>query len=134
IIVVSNHMARRIVDAGVPSANVRVVHNASIVKQQGDIPASSTESAPVIGVIGRLSREKGVDLALRVHSVVVESVKDARLLIVGEGPERAELERYAEMLGIAPSVCWLGYNEDLTELYRRLTVLLIPSRSEGLPN
>jgi glycosyltransferase involved in cell wall biosynthesis len=31
-------------------------------------------------------------------------------------------------------VCWLGYRDDLAEVYRQLAVLLIPSRSEGLPN
>src|SRR5262249_42926700 len=67
-------------------------------------------------------------------SLVLQRLHKAQLLIAGEGPECARLQRYSEQLGIASSVCWLGYREALAELYPRLSVLLIPSRSEGLPN
>lgn len=134
IVVVSHAMARAVVGQGIPSAKVQVVHNACLIGPEGNAPAWSPEAPPVIGVIGRLSPEKGVDLALRVHHIVARRLPDARLFVIGEGPARASLERQAEQLGIGPSVCWLGYRDDLAEVYRQLAVLLIPSRSEGLPN
>ena len=134
VVVVSHDMARKVVGQGIPSSKAQVVHNACLVDFDGDAPAWSDDAPPVVGVVGRLSPEKGVDLALRVHHMVTRRLPNAQLLVAGEGPERVELERQAERLGIGPSVCWLGYQEKIAEVYRRLTVLLIPSRSEGLPN
>jgi glycosyltransferase involved in cell wall biosynthesis len=134
IVVVSHDMARMVVGHGIPSAKVQVVHNACLVAPDGNAPAWSAELPPLVGVIGRLSPEKGVDLALRVHCIVARRFPNAQLLVVGEGPERGELQNHAERLGVGPSVLWLGYQEELADVYRRLAVLLIPSRSEGLPN
>ena len=135
IVVVCRRMAAALCARGVPDSKVRVVHNACLVA-----PAESERAAPdadaprVIGVVGRLSPEKGVDVALRVQQVVVRRAPDARLWVVGEGPDRTRLHDQAEHLGIAPRVDWLGYREEMGALYRRMSVLLIPSRSEGLPN
>ncbi len=94
----------------------------------------SGAAASAIGVIGRLSPEKGVDRALEVLAMVARRRPDARLVIAGEGPEEETLRRQAQALGVAQSVSWLGYREDLGDVYRQLAVVLIPSRSEGLPN
>src|SRR5262249_49894014 len=134
VIVVSHDMARKVVERGISPTKVRVVHNACLLTCENDVPSWKAEAPPLIGVFGRLSPEKGIDLALRVHSLVLQRLHKAQLLIAGEGPECARLQRYSEQLGIASSVCWLGYREALAELYPRLSVLLIPSRSEGLPN
>jgi len=134
VVVVSHDMARAVASQGIPSSKIQVIHNACLVGPERGDHAWNAEASPVVGVIGRLSPEKGVDLALRVHSKVTQQLPSVRLLIVGEGPERVALEGHAERLGISHSVCWAGYREDITEVYRQLTLLLIPSRSEGLPN
>jgi len=135
VVVVSHEMAKRLASQGVPPSKIEVVHNACLVTPERDDQAWRAEARPmVIGVIGRLSPEKGVDLALDVHREVIRQFPTSQLLIVGEGPERMTLERHGERLGIGRSVSWLGYREDVSEIYRRLTLLLIPSRSEGLPN
>jgi glycosyltransferase involved in cell wall biosynthesis len=134
IVVVSHDMARRLVSQGVPSAKIQVIHNACLVGSEGDAHPWNADAPPVVGVIGRLSPEKGVDLALQIHSIVTRHLPTTRLLIVGEGPERVALERHADQLGIGRSVCWLGYQDEVAKVYRQLTLLLIPSRSEGLPN
>jgi glycosyltransferase involved in cell wall biosynthesis len=134
VVVVSREMARAAVAGGIPSAKVEVVHNACLVGHE-EAPRARTADAPLtVGVIARLSPEKGVDRALLVHGMVLREAKDAQLVIAGEGPEKVRLERSARELGISASVQWLGYREDVAEVYRRLAVLLIPSRSEGLPN
>jgi glycosyltransferase involved in cell wall biosynthesis len=134
VVVVSRAMAGKVAAQGIPFEKIRVVHNACLVDWRGEARARGARTLPVVGVIGRLSPEKGVDRALQVHRAVTQKVADARLLIAGEGPEGARLQRYAEELGVGGSVRWLGYRESLGEVYRQLTVLLIPSRSEGLPN
>jgi glycosyltransferase involved in cell wall biosynthesis len=87
----------------------------------------------MVGIVARLSPEKGVDIALRVHQAVVKARPGARLVILGEGPERKALGALAKQLGITDSVTWMGYQQDPSSLYRAMDVLLISSRSEGLP-
>jgi len=136
IVVVSHNMARRVMAWGVPRTKIRVVHNACLIEGSvhHHLPAWRPEASPLVAVIGRLSPEKGVDVALRVHHLVARNCPEAQLLIAGEGPETVKLQRSTERLGIGSSVQWLGYQEDLSNLYRQIAVLLIPSRSEGLPN
>ena len=130
-------MSRAMIDAvhakGVPRERIRVLHNACL-----DIPESPRALAdaaePVIAVIGRLSPEKGADIALAVLARVRRIVPRARLLVVGEGPERTTLGRQADQLGVADAVGWLGYRDDVRAIYREADVVLVPSRSEGLPN
>jgi glycosyltransferase involved in cell wall biosynthesis len=136
IVVVSADMARTTLKRGVPFARVCVVPNACLVDPEttGAPMAWSPEAAPRIGVIGRLSPEKGVDVALRAHAAVLARRPDAQLVIVGEGAERPRLERLAAELGIDHAVEWTGYRDDVEAVYRTLSILLLPSRSEGLPN
>lgn len=134
VVVVSHQMAGQVIAQGIPADKIEVVHNACLVEGESQVEVSGGAVPPVIGVIGRLSPEKGVDRALEVLSAVARRLGGARLLVAGEGPEEAELRRRAQELGIAASVSWLGYKEDLADVYRQLAVVLIPSRSEGLPN
>jgi glycosyltransferase involved in cell wall biosynthesis len=134
VVVVSHAMAARARLMGVPAAKLRVIHNACLVE-----PASTTTSRPdaavgVVGIVGRLSPEKGVDVGLQVHAAVRRRVHDVRLVIAGEGAERQRLEAQARRLGVDDSVTWLGYRDELDEVYQTMSVLLVPSRSEGLPN
>ena len=95
IVAVSEAMARRLVREGVDSARVRVVHNACLISSKG-LPDGEQAVAPApatVGVVARLSPEKGVDLALRAYAVVRGSCPDTKLIIAGEGPERARLNR-----------------------------------------
>ena len=57
---------------------------------------------------GRLNREKGMHHAVRALAIVHESLPDARLLVVGDGEERAALERLARKLGVTERVIFAG--------------------------
>lgn len=136
IVVVCQQMARALSAEGIPAERIRVIHNACLADsiEESDIAAWSDDAPPIVGVVGRLSPEKGVDVACRVHQLVVRRCQGARLWIIGEGPEEARLQKDAARLGVAPYIDWFGFRDDLAPLYRQMTVLLIPSRSEGLPN
>jgi glycosyltransferase involved in cell wall biosynthesis len=65
---------------------------------------------PVVAFVGRLFRKKGVDVLLRAMALVRRAVPGAHLRIVGDGPERAALERLAEELSLGPdAVSWHGF-------------------------
>ncbi len=90
----------------------------------------------LIGVVARLSHEKGVDLAIAALALLRSRDQDAALAIAGDGPEEAALRRQAEAAGLTDRVHFLGRVADVGSLYRTLDCVMIPSRdgAEGLPN
>ncbi len=87
----------------------------------------------VVGGIGRLSREKGFDVLLRAIAALAPGMPDLRCLILGEGRERGSLDTLTAEMGIRDRVFFAGYREHARRLLPLLSVLAIPSRSEGLP-
>ncbi len=81
-----------------------------------------------LGLIGRLVPEKGVRDAVRVLAAV-SARRRARLLVVGEGPERAPAERLAAELGVRNAVEFMPWQpvSVLAALYRSLHLVLVPS-------
>jgi glycosyltransferase involved in cell wall biosynthesis len=93
----------------------------------------SLTGQPVLIAVGRLIPEKAYDDMLRAFALVRERHPEAVLLIVGNGVLRAELERLAAELSLAPSVRFLGQRTDVIELLQIADVFLSSSLSEGRP-
>jgi len=87
--------------------------------------------APVVGYVGRLSREKGVARLIDAHEIVRGAFPEAVLLVVGEGELREELEEKAARVG---GVVFAGRREDLRAFYALFDVLALLSDYEGSPN
>lgn len=87
----------------------------------------------VIGIVGRLSSQKGHGILLDAMVTVLKKVPDAMLLVIGEGPERGVLESRAMELGISKHVRWLGKlpHLEVMKLYSIMNVLAMPSFYEG---
>ncbi|HZF67641.1 MAG TPA: glycosyltransferase, partial [Gemmatirosa sp.] len=81
--------------------------------------------------VGRLSRQKGLDVLLR---ALAQLPAGAALSVVGEGPDGPALRELAASLGVAARVRWLGAlpQRALAPLYARAAVVVVPSREEGL--
>lgn len=114
---------------------IEVVYN-GVDLQRLDAATSAaqndTESTQLI-TVGRLVDVKNQALLLRAFSRVTESIPDARLCIVGDGPRRDDLEARAETLGVREQVQFLG-EIPREEVYRRLAesdLFVMPSLSEG---
>src|SRR5260370_27620657 len=105
VVVVSHEMARRTAARGVPASKIRVIHNACLVNGSDgeDAGAGRPERPPVIGVVGRLSPENGVDSALRGVEYVLNRRREARMWVIGEGPEDTNLRSIAHRLGVHES-------------------------------
>jgi glycosyltransferase involved in cell wall biosynthesis len=86
----------------------------------------------LIGVVGRLQERKGQRFVLEALPRIRASVPDAQLLIVGDGPDRAELVRLADRLGVHGSVQFAGFLDNAVELLPALDVFVLASRREGL--
>ncbi|MEM4408494.1 MAG: glycosyltransferase [Candidatus Caldarchaeum sp.] len=93
-----------------------------------------TPNVILIGAVGRLSKEKGYDYLLHAVSILHGDMPNVRLLIAGEGVERAKLERLARELGLQHVVCFLGEIPNGAQLISGLSLLVLSSLSEGIPN
>lgn len=87
----------------------------------------------VIGFVGRLRQEKGLDVLIDALPHVLKFHPDTTLLIVGNGPDGAMLKRKAEDLELSGHIEWVGQKgpEEVFELYSVMDVLVVPSRFEG---
>ena len=98
-------------------------------------PTPLPTEAPRLLCLGRMHNQKGFDLALRAFASVVNSFPHARLILAGDGPERPALEQLTAQLGLRNVVDFLGWvlPEQVPALINTATVVLMPSRWEGLP-
>jgi glycosyltransferase involved in cell wall biosynthesis len=144
-IVVSQALKRRLVESwGVPEARVALIHNG--VETDRLVPTSDSddgrrlrqelglpEHARLLCAVGRLVWQKGFEHLLLALPGVLARVPEVGLAIVGEGPQRAELEARARRLGLAERVRFLGFRSDVPSLLRGCDVLAVPSLQEGFP-
>ena len=90
-------------------------------------------TAMVVGHVGRLCAQKNQLRLLDMFVEVQRRRPDARLLLVGEGELRAQIEQRAAALGIAERVILTGVREDVGALLCAMDVMMFPSTHEGLP-
>lgn len=108
----------------VPNAHIAA---AQLARRDARAELGCDERRIVVGWVGRLSAEKGADLLLKSAAQFPE---DWDVVVVGDGPERARLERMALRL---PRVRFVGSRVNAARLLRAFDLLVISSRSEGLP-
>jgi glycosyltransferase involved in cell wall biosynthesis len=108
---------------------VRVVYDGVDTERFGSQGLADTRSDRFTFVlVGRLDRRKGIDLALE----ALAQVPGVQLDIVGDGEERASLERLAHELGVAGRVAFRGYVADTRPWLARASAAVCSSRTEGL--
>ncbi|HEU4565823.1 MAG TPA: glycosyltransferase [Gemmatimonadaceae bacterium] len=137
VVAVSRPLVDRLGRAGVPRDRLHLVPNAfddrapRLGRAEARRALGVTGDAFLVGWVGRLSAEKGADVLLD----AVARLRDLPLTVavVGEGRERAELERRAESLGIAHRVRWAGLVPDAGRLFAGFDTFVLSSRSEGTP-
>lgn len=91
-------------------------------------------SAPVVAVVANLIAYKRHDRFLRAFARVARAVPDARAVLVGEGPQRPELEWLVADLGLGDRVRFVGAADDVRPYVRDARVVALASDHEGLPN
>jgi glycosyltransferase involved in cell wall biosynthesis len=87
-----------------------------------------------ITFIGRLDYLKGVDILLQAFSRLINAGIPARLDILGDGPERNNLEMMSQQLGINDAVAFHGAVHGVAPYLQQAAMLVLPSLSEGMPN
>ena len=99
------------------------------------LPGPLPFDAPRLLCLGRLAPEKGFELAVSAFAAIFRSFPRARLLIAGDGAERARLEQQAAQQGVRQHVDFLGWVKprDVWSLINACTAVLMPSQNESLP-
>jgi glycosyltransferase involved in cell wall biosynthesis len=91
------------------------------------------DAAWVVGTVARLARQKGVDILLAAMRELRRECPDARLVVVGDGPERQRLQRLAARLDLEHAVTWAGFRPDASRLQTAFDTLALASLYEGRP-
>jgi glycosyltransferase involved in cell wall biosynthesis len=97
------------------------------VRQQFQIP----ERVPVIGTIGQLAEQKGQTYLLQAIKQLIPQFPDLRVLIIGAGKLRSQLEQQSKALGLEHSVIFTGYRKDAIKLLSGFDLFVFPSLWEG---
>jgi glycosyltransferase involved in cell wall biosynthesis len=88
----------------------------------------------VVAYVGRLAEGKRVEDLIAAAALLRQDAPDLAFLVIGDGPQRAALERRVAALGLGDLVLFLGHRPDAAELMTRLDAFWLASASEGMSN
>jgi len=117
-----------------------ITNRSSVIHNGLQVPALLPEPLPTdpprLLCLGRLSVQKGFDVALTAFASIARRFPNARLFVAGDGPQRSALEYRAADLGLTNAVDFMGWvsPHEVLALINTATIVLMPSRWEGLPS
>lgn len=142
VAMVSPQVSKRFVDQGVvPSAKAAVVMNGIPLERYARSNATTRATARsalslpndafVVGAVGRLVHVKNHRLLLAAAAPMCRKHPHVKIVLVGDGEMRNELQQQAQALGIADSLMMLGERSDIPQVLPAFDIFAMPSRSEG---
>ncbi len=131
-LVISESTRDDLVARGIARERIDVVH-CGLDHDTFKLDGTPKESEPTILYVGRLRRYKGVDWVIRAMPRILERLKSARLVVLGDGPDRQRLAAELERSGAAHAVSFLGFVPGIEKARRMRAswVLVQPSPKEG---
>jgi len=138
IVAVSSGVADDIsLHTGVPRFRFHVIYNPVVsdelyvaAQEPLEHPWFKKDEPPVVLAVGRLDKQKDFPMLLRAFRLVRDS-RSARLVILGEGPDRSRIESTLRQLGLEDDVALPGFESNPYRFMRRATVLALSSAWEG---
>ncbi len=137
VVPVSEKLGRQLVAAGVEARRVRVIRNAwtpasqPLGREEARRVLGLSQDSFVIGWVGRFTPEKSVDTLLRAFALL--EIPEARLSLIGGGPEEPSLRSLAQDLSLLDKIHWQGVVPEARTLFAAFDVLALTSWSEGTP-
>jgi glycosyltransferase involved in cell wall biosynthesis len=123
---------------GAPRERVTVIPNGVDVERfataVADPDLGGGNGVPLVGSVGCLAARKDYGTLLEALALLAGKGTRFRAVLVGDGKERAALERRAGELGLASHVRFLGERPDVERVLPALDVFVLSSREEGIPN
>jgi len=143
ILAVSNDIRKTLVSAGIESSSIRVIPNAvptnidevsSLIHRQAIRQRFAfLEKDFVLGYVGRLSQEKGLLSLIEAVSLTRKAGCPAKLLIIGAGGQKDELEDAVRDEGLEDAVVFAGFQSDVDHFLPSMDAFVLPSLTEGTP-
>ncbi len=136
VVAVSAEVEQRLLTSGVRADRVRRIRNGidpAVFSDVANGRAGAHRTSLRVGLVGRLSREKGVDVFIEAAAEVLQTLPDIEFVVVGEGPDRPQLEEQIRKLRIESRLRLLGHQEAMLPVYAGLDLMVSASRQEGLP-
>ncbi len=132
-VAVSRGIEARCFEVGIPRERCFAVEGAvDLVRFSPEMSGAAIREefglgqAPVVGTVSRLAPKRGHELLLRAFRGVIQSVPEARLLLVGKGENRGRLEALVQDLGLSNSVVFAGYRDkDLPQALAAMEVFAV---------
>jgi glycosyltransferase involved in cell wall biosynthesis len=142
VICVSDDLLESCLTIGVPAKNCVLLENGIDLTEytrhktvaEAKFALGLPTAGLVVGAVGRLSAEKGFAILIRSIRALVSRGLDVRLVIVGAGNERAQLEQLVRELDLADRVRLAGWQPDVRGYFEAMDVFALSSLREGLPN
>ncbi len=132
-IAISRAIFNELTGWGIPPAKITVIYNGiDPVPFEAAARDRRPRLNPVVGTVARLAPQKGLTVFLRAASRLARTYPDLRFVIVGEGPQRLELETLTRRLDLQRRVSFLGFREDLPGQLSAIDLFVQPSLTEGL--
>ncbi len=133
---VSDAVAQQLSDHSIPAARIRTIANGVDVQtftQAQPLPELAHEGKKLIGMVARLDLQKGfADLLKAVHALA-DGTREFKVVIAGEGPDRAAIETMIQDYGLQSTVTLVGQQSNMPGVYAALDIFVLPSLNEGLP-
>ena len=140
VVTISQRVAQVLQEGGVPPQKIHLVHIAidpeehkvyerNFAKAQLGI---QDDGSPVIGTVSFLVPRKKVETLLQAFKILQERTR-VHLLIIGDGPDRARLERIADEIGVSLGVKFAGYRMDASALMSAFDVFAVTSIRDAAP-
>lgn len=129
-------------ETGFARARVQVIPNGMDVRRIDEADARGVRAELslaaddfVIGTVARLDATKNTITLARAFAQLMEDRPDARwkLLVVGDGSERARLEEFIAAQGLQQAAIFTGPRQDVPRLLKAMNIFALPSLSEGMP-
>ena len=138
-VAVSGEDRRKMIEVeGVDPAKIRLIPNGIPSPANGagaDVRAELgiEPGAPVLGVVCELRAQKALEVLFEAAALLLAEFPTLKVLVAGDGPERARLEEGARRLGVADTVLFLGIRRDVPAVLAAVDVAVLSSDYEGSP-
>jgi len=141
LVAVSDDVKAKLLKSHFQSGKIELIHNGIDLKRFQTKQNTTafrrrlkiSADAIVIGSVGRLAEEKGHAILLSTLAKLAPKFPELRLLFVGDGERREELQNQTRRLGLEAKVSFLGIQRNIPELLSLMDVFVLPSLTEGFP-
>ena len=141
VVVVSEAIKSEVLHCGISENKIAVITNGINLDRFGNKNRiretrknfGITEDEKIIGLVSRLTAEKGHVYLLKAAKDIVSEFPRVRFLIIGDGPLRRELEDMVSALQLRNKVIFAGLQKDIPDILAAVDIFVLPSLTEGLP-